>query len=90
MLPQKSISLAEKRCATVYLQRNYKVSERRSCRVLRLNRLTKSRFGAKKEAVILVQRIHQLSERYPRFGYRKIFDKLKEEGCILLWKDIFH
>lgn len=74
------VSLAEKRRAAVYLQKSYKVSERRSCRVLRLNRMTKRRFGPRQEAIILVQRIHQLSERYPRFGYRKIFDKLKEEG----------
>jgi len=28
----------------------------------------------------LVMKIHELSERYPRFGYRKIFDRLKTSG----------
>jgi transposase InsO family protein len=74
------VSLAEKRQAVLYLQKNYQVSERRSCRVLQLNRITKRRSWPREKEVLLRQGIHQLSERYPRFGYRKIFDKLKEEG----------
>jgi putative transposase len=74
------VSLAEKRRAALYLQKNYQVSERRSCRVLRLNRMTKRRSWPRKEEVLLRQGIHHLSEKYPRFGYRKIFDKLKEAG----------
>jgi transposase InsO family protein len=77
------VSLAEKRRAAHYLQKIYEISERRSCRLLQLNRMTKRNDSPRKEENILRQRIHQLSERYPRFGYRKIFDKLKEEGVVV-------
>lgn len=45
-----------------------------------MNRKTKRRQPYGQEAQALTARISELSERYPRFGYRKIFDKLKEEG----------
>ena len=35
--------------------------------------------GSLKETA-LVKRIHELSSDYPRFGYRKIFEKLIREG----------
>ncbi|WP_163336541.1 IS3 family transposase [Desulfopila sp. IMCC35008] len=28
----------------------------------------------------MIKEIHFLSEKHPRFGYRKIYDKLKEKG----------
>jgi putative transposase len=63
----------------VYLEQTYGVSERRACRVLSLPRSTKRRqpgIGAARE---LVARLHALSERYPRLGYRKLYALLKGE-----------
>lgn len=56
------------------------MSERRVCDAVGLNRKTKRRQPYGKEARALTARVSELSERYPRFGYRKIFDKLKEAG----------
>lgn len=66
-----------------HLEKTYLISERRACRVISLNRQTKRHRSVRQTDIELRQRIHQLSEKYPRFGYRKIFDRLKEEGfCV--------
>ena len=62
-----------------YLEQTHGASERRVCRVLTLHRSTKRRQPGSPEQGALVARIHALSERYPRFGYRKIFALLKGE-----------
>jgi transposase InsO family protein len=74
------VSLVAKRHAASYLQEEYRVSERRACRVLDLPRSTKRRTPGSLEETTLVKRIHELSAEYPRFGYRKIFEKLIREG----------
>lgn len=63
----------------MYLEQTYGVSERRACRVLALHRSTKRRQSGMGAGQELVARIHALSERYPRFGYRKIYILLKGE-----------
>jgi len=74
------VGLAAKRTAAEYLERTFAVSERRACQVISLSRSSKRRCpGAQKEAE-LVKRICELSEKYPRFGYRKIHWRLKDEG----------
>ena len=74
------VSLGAKRCAAGYLEQTHGVSERRACRVLSLERSTKRRQPGHTERTELVARLHALSERYPRFGYRKIYVLLKAEG----------
>src|SRR5262249_47268139 len=76
---KKLVSLAAKRQAAAYLEQTYNVSERRACRVLALHRSTKRRQSGQPAQMALMQRIHTLSERYPRFGYRKIYHLLKGE-----------
>jgi putative transposase len=61
------------------LEQTHGASERRACRVLGMHRSTKRRQPGHPEQGALVARIHALSERYPRFGYRKIFALLKGE-----------
>jgi putative transposase len=73
------VSLAAKRQAAASLEQTHGVSERRACRVLSLHRSTKRRQPGQPERAALVARIHGLSARYPRFGYRKIFALLKAE-----------
>jgi putative transposase len=63
----------------VFLEQTYGVSERRACRVLSLHRSTTRRQPGTKPGRELVARLHELSERYPRFGYRKIYVLLKQE-----------
>jgi putative transposase len=64
----------------MYLREAYSVSERRACVVLSLHRSSARRQPGGDEKRELVARIHALSERYPRFGYRKIYHLLKAEG----------
>jgi putative transposase len=73
------VGLVAKRCAAAYLEQAHDVSERRACQVLVLHRSTKRRQPGHQGQEALVARIHVLSDRYPRFGYRKIFALLKGE-----------
>jgi transposase InsO family protein len=74
------VSLAERRRAAEYLEREHQVSERRACEAVDIARSTKRRPSGRTEEAKLVTMIHVLSDRFPRFGYRKIFDRLKTAG----------
>ena len=74
------VSLAERRRAAEYLEGAYAVGERRACKVIVIDRSTKRRPSGRIEEHTLLAKIHELSERYPRFGYRKIFFLLKASG----------
>jgi putative transposase len=73
------VSLAAKRSAAQYLETAYSVSERRVCRVLVLARSSRRRQPGQAARGGLVACIHTLSGRYPRWGYRKIYARLKAE-----------
>mgnify|MGYP002528712098 CR=1 FL=1 len=74
------VSLADRRRGAEHLESALAVSERRACQVVEIARSTKRRPSGRAEENKLVLKIHELSERYPRFGYRKIFDRLKTSG----------
>jgi len=74
------VSLAERRRAAGYLEGAFAVSERRACQVVEIARSTKRRPSGRTEEARLLSEIHVLSQRYPRFGYRKIYDRLKSSG----------
>ena len=74
------MSLAERRRGAEHLEEAYGVSERRACQVAQIARTTKRRPSGRTEEAKLVRRVHELSEQYPRFGYRKMHAKLKAEG----------
>ena len=74
------VSLAERRRGAEYLEGAHAVSERRACQVVEIARSTKRRPSGRIEEVRLLSEIHGLSERYPRFGYRKIYDRLRTSG----------
>jgi transposase InsO family protein len=74
------VSLAEQRRGAEYLEGAYAVSERRACQVVEIARSTKRRPSGRIEEAALVAKIHSLSDLYPRFGYRKIHDRLKMLG----------
>ena len=74
------VSLADRRRGAKHLEGAFAVSERRACQVVEIARSTKRRPSGRIEEAALVARIHELSVRYPRFGYRKIFDRLKGSG----------
>jgi hypothetical protein len=59
--------------------RFFAVSERHACHVGGIARGTKRRSSGCSDENLL-SKIHEPSDRYPRFGYRKIFDRLKLAG----------
>jgi transposase InsO family protein len=59
------------------------VSERRACQVIGIWRSSKRRPSGCIEEAKLIRRIHELTERYPRFGYRKIHAVLRAEGLAI-------
>ena len=77
------VSLAERRRGVDYLETEYDVSERHACRVIGIPRSTKRRPSGRIEEARLVRRIHELTENYPRFGYRKIHAMLRAEGTAI-------
>lgn len=74
------VSLAERRRGAEHLESRHGVSERRACKVIGICRSSKRRPSGRIEEAQLVRRVHELSERYPRYGYRKIHAILRAEG----------
>ena len=74
------VSLAERRRGAEHLEAEHGVSERRACQVIGLARSTKRRPSGHLEEAKRIRRVHELTERYLRFGYRKIHSILRSEG----------
>ena len=74
------VSLASQRIVSDYLRTTFQASERRSCRIISLNRATKRNKPKANRDQELREEIHRLSFHYPRFGYRKIYHKLKDSA----------
>ena len=75
------VSPTARRRAVEHLQQKCSLSERRACRILRHSRGTQ-RYQRKARPLErrLIKRLHKLAERFPRYGYRRLTDKLREEG----------
>lgn len=63
------------------LQDRFKVSERRACGVLNQPRSTQ-RYAPKRtvEEAALTRRLHELTGQHPRYGYRRLTERLKREN----------
>ena len=75
------MSPSRKRTAVEQLQSSFSVSERRACNVVDQPR-SSQRYQAKvrDDEAKLVSRMLELVRRYPRYGYRFITAKLRQEG----------
>jgi putative transposase len=63
------------------VRRRLKVSERRACRALGVHRSTvRYRAKASPQRVELVQQMHALARKHPRYGYRRVAALLRREG----------
>lgn len=64
------------------MQNRWGVSQRRACRALGVSRSSQRYEGreAGEEERRLASRIHELVRRYPRYGYRMMAAKLRQEG----------
>lgn len=78
------VSLRQKREAVRYLVNKYHASKRMICKVIGIHRWTASRQSERKQAEQeLLNRIIELSFQYPRWGYRKVYERLKtEKYCV--------
>jgi len=85
------LSPARRRQAVTYVQQRKNVSQRRACRILGQSR-SSQRYQAKEaseEEKRLVTRIHELVRKHPRYGYRFITAKLRQEGWQVNFKRIY-
>ena len=58
---------------------DYKISERRACRLLTLSKNTK-RYSKQQDYLSLVQKIKELASQRRRFGYRRLQQMLERDG----------
>ena len=74
------MSLAVRRRCVAYLVETYQVSERRACQAMQIYR-SSYRYEAKREPIDAAHRqVVALSHRYPYWGYRKMYDLMRELG----------
>ena len=73
------VTPSDKARAARYLEDEYQVSERKSCKVLVLNRNTKRQIQHR-PADSSADSVVSLSGNQPRWGYRKVYDRLKLDG----------
>ena len=75
------VSPARRRRAVEQLEEGFDVSQRRACRAVGQPRATQRyQPQTKDDEPVLVRRIHELVRRHPRYGYRRIWALLREEG----------
>ena len=71
---------ARRKAIAVWVQASFRVSERRTCRVLRLCRATQRYVGRRDPQLALRQRLRELASVRVRFGYRRLTILLRREG----------
>ncbi len=87
----KLLSPARRRSAVRHVQERRSVSQRRACQALGVSRSTQ-RYqvqGDTGEVSRLVARMHELVRTYPRYGYRMIGAKLRQEGWHMNIKKVY-
>jgi putative transposase len=83
------VSPAQKKRACAYLKNKYRLSERLSGAYLSLCRSTQRYFPKENDDEYWKERIRKLARRYPRFGYRRITELLKQQGFVINRKKVY-
>lgn len=73
------VSLPERRRAVTYLKSTYAVSERKACQVMSIHRSSYRHQGTGQVVDAVTTEVVRLSDRYPYWGYRKIYDLIDRE-----------
>lgn len=76
------MSLAERRRCVTYLRNEYEISERHACQVIQINRSSYRYVGQQELVDAAYREVVSLSQRYPYFGYRKIYDLMRDSWAI--------
>ncbi len=73
------VGLAERRRAVMYIKDEYGISERHACQALQMNRSSYRYEGSKELMDEKYQEVVSLSQRFPYWGYRKMYELMKEK-----------
>jgi transposase InsO family protein len=75
------VSPVRRRAAVAHLRHRFSVSERRACQVVGQHRSTQ-RYEIRPAdfELRLVKRMNELADRHPRYGYRRVWALLRQEG----------
>lgn len=84
------MSPARRREAASTMQATHSVSERRACQVIDQPRSTQ-RYQPRQvdDEAAMVKSMHELVRRHPRYGYRRIWALLRDEGWIVNRKRVY-
>lgn len=80
---------AVRRKAARLLRTDYDISGRRAARVLKLHRSTHDYQEAPDRSPMIRERLKELATVYPRYGYRMLTDKLRQEGVVVNHKLVY-
>jgi putative transposase len=83
------VTPAAKRAAAAWARERYRVSERRACALVGLDRATaRYRRRTRDDEAALRQRLRELATQRPRFGYRRLHVLLRREGIVVNHKRV--
>lgn len=80
---------AARRDVVRFLQQVWEMSERRSCRLVRVWRATQRYKKKRDDGDDLRQRLRELASQYPRYGYWRIYRKLRRQGVVVNHKRVY-
>lgn len=83
------VAPAARREEATYLGGEYVVTERRVCRLIRLWRGTKRYRVKRRSDSALLTQLEKLATEYPRYGYRRLHDKVVESGQAVNRKKVY-
>lgn len=83
------MTLAARRVEASYAMERYGVSERRACRLMGLNRATWQYRSRRPADTELRQRVRFLAAELPRYGYKRLWRRLRRQGVRVNHKKIY-
>lgn len=82
------VSLAARREAVHWVRERFGVSERRACPLMSIERST-MRYQSTRDDSELLAQILELAAKLPRYGYRRIYDRLRRLGVVVNRKRVY-
>jgi putative transposase len=73
----------------VELLKSRRISERRSCSLMRINRKSHRYRSRRKTDNELEREIREIAEKYPSYGYRRVWAKLRRRGEVINRKKVW-
>jgi putative transposase len=80
---------AARRQAVGFIQAEFKFSARRACRVVGVARSSWSYASRRPEPKALLEKLHALAAKRPRFGYRRLYTMLRRDGEVVNHKRVY-